>query len=175
MGVVICTALKDDKERLACFDKSASALKNAGVPNTPETANTKDIVNNFSPNDYKVADADDVHVAPRKFLNKPIELRGVRCFYADKDDYRCLTRSKLPTVVFSSSIGPSAEKDSLESDCGAIKKLIPPACRKTVRLVPIDYTERLTKRFRQAHYLESSNDRDRLGSNRSVQALVQRA
>jgi hypothetical protein len=87
MQVVGCAPLKDDKDRLACFDKAAATLKTAGVPSGPETANTRDIVSSFAPGDFKVVDPDDIHVAPRKFVGKPIETRNVRCFYADKNDY----------------------------------------------------------------------------------------
>jgi hypothetical protein len=38
MQVVGCSPLKDDKDRLACFDKAAATLKTAGVPSGPETA-----------------------------------------------------------------------------------------------------------------------------------------
>ncbi|KRP88638.1 hypothetical protein AOQ73_27955 [Bradyrhizobium pachyrhizi] len=129
MQVVGCTGTKDDKDRLSCFDKAAAALKTAGVPSGPETANTKDIVTSFSPSDFKVVDPDDVHVAPGKFIGKPIEIRNVRCFYADRDDYRCSMPSRgMVTVVFAKSIEPANERDTLENDCGAIKRLsLPPA------------------------------------------------
>jgi hypothetical protein len=142
LGVMGCSGVKDDKDRLACFDKAATILKTAGVPSETETANTKELVSAFGPNDFKVVDPDDVHVAPRKFIGKPIELKNVRCFYADKNDYRCIAPSqRMVTTVFAKSIGPANERDAIESDCGAIKKLEAPACRKTIRIVPIDYDE----------------------------------
>lgn len=140
--VVGCTATKDDKDRLSCFDKAAAALKTAGVTSGPETANTKEIVASFSPSDFKVVDPDDVHVAPGKFIGKPIEIRNVKCFYADKDDYRCSAPSRgMITVVFAASIEPANERDTLENDCGAIKKIDSPACRRNIRIVPADYGE----------------------------------
>src|ERR1700730_14227044 len=70
MEIVGCAPLKDDKDRLSCFDKAAVSLKTAGVPSGPETANTKELVASFSPSDFKIADPDDIHVAPRKFIGK---------------------------------------------------------------------------------------------------------
>lgn len=141
MGVMGCASLKDDKERLSCFDKAVLSLKTAGVTTGPETANTKEIVSSFAAGDFKVVDPDDIHVAPRKFLGKPIELRNVRCFYADKDDYRCVSSSNLTTVIFAKSVEPSDAREALEADCGAIKKLSSPGCRKTVQIVPMEFAE----------------------------------
>lgn len=141
LGVEACSSVTGEKERLACFDKAAAALKRATESDDPKTANTKDIVNTFAPDDYKVVDPDDIHVAPDKFIRKPIELRGVRCFYADKDDYRCSAGSILPTVIFTDTIGPTREKDDIETNCGAIKKINSPACRKTIHVVPTGYNE----------------------------------
>jgi hypothetical protein len=138
--VIGCVSIKEDKDRLLCFDKAAASLKTAGISG-PETATTKELVSNFSPGDYKIVDPDDIHVAPSKFIGKPIELRNVKCFYADKDDYRCLTPSRLITTVFGASVGPDVERERLESDCGAIKKIDSPACRRTIRIVPLDFAE----------------------------------
>jgi hypothetical protein len=97
------------------------------VPSGPETANTREIVASFAPGDFKVVDPDDIHVAPQKFVGKPIEIRNVRCFYADKDDYRCMAPSRgMVTAVFATSVGPANEKEALETDCGAIKKIESP-------------------------------------------------
>lgn len=141
LEIVGCSLLKDDRARLACFDKASATLKSAGIPASPITANTKEILSSFAPGDFKVVDPDDIHVAPRKFIGKPIEIRGVRCFYADKDDYRCITPSRLTTAVFGRSISPTIERDALEGDCGAIKRLESPACRKTIRVVLTDYSQ----------------------------------
>ncbi|MCP3460573.1 hypothetical protein [Bradyrhizobium sp. CCGUVB23] len=136
-----CTAVKDDKVSLLCFDKAAATLKAVDVLVGPETANTKEIVTNFSPNDFKVVDPDDLHVAPEKFIGKPIEIRNVSCFYADRGDYRCAPSRGMITVVFAKSIEPAAERETLEHDCGVIKRIASPACRRNIRIVPADYAE----------------------------------
>ncbi|UVO30242.1 hypothetical protein [Bradyrhizobium arachidis] len=73
--VVGCATVKDDKDRLSCFDKAAATLTTPGVPSGPKTANTKEIVTRYSPNDFKVVDPGDLHVAPGKFVGKPFEIR----------------------------------------------------------------------------------------------------
>jgi hypothetical protein len=142
VGVMKCTGTKDDPERLRCYDAAVVTLRTAGVADAPKTADTKEVVASFSPSDYKLVDPDDMHVAPRKFVGKPVELRNAKCFYADKDDYRCLGSSRsMITTIFAKDVGPSAEKDALENDCGAIKKLESPLCRRTIRFVPRDYDQ----------------------------------
>ncbi|WP_445217587.1 hypothetical protein ACKWRH_37145 [Bradyrhizobium sp. Pa8] len=141
MPVMGCTAVKDDKDRLLCFDKAAATLKAAGALGGLETANTKEIDTNFSSNDFKVVDPDDLHVAPGKFIGKPIEIRNVSCFSADRGDYRCAPSSVMITVVFAKSIEPAAERETLENDCGDIKRIESPACRRDIRIVPADYAE----------------------------------
>jgi hypothetical protein len=158
MQVVGCSPLKDDKDRLACFDKAAATLKTAGVPSGPETANTREIVSSFAPGDFKVVDPDDIHVAPRKFVGKPIEIRNAKCFYADKDDYRCMAPSRgMVTTVFATSVGPANEKEALETDCGAIKKIDSPACRRTIRIVPVDFAEDAPNAFAKRIVVKVAN------------------
>jgi hypothetical protein len=154
-GVIDCSTTKDDKERLACFDKAATTLKSAGVSGGPATADTKEIVSSFAPDDYKAVNPDNMHVAPHKFIGKPVELRGVKCFYADRNDYRCLAPAHLLMAVFTKSIGPAAEKDLIESECGAIRKLDSPACRKTIHFVPVEYSEDNPNAFGKRVIVES--------------------
>ncbi|GLR89637.1 hypothetical protein GCM10007857_63510 [Bradyrhizobium iriomotense] len=134
--------MKDDKDRLSCFDKAAATRTTAGVPSGPETANTKEIVTNFSPNDFKVVDPDDLHVAPGRLIGKPIEIRNVICLYA-RDGYRCIAarRRTMIAVVFAKSVDPAAERETLESNCGAIERIESPTCQRDIRIIPTDYCE----------------------------------
>jgi hypothetical protein len=103
-------------------------------------------------------DPDDIHVAPRKFVGRPIEIRNVRCFYADKDDYRCLAPSRgMVTAVFARSVGPANEKETLETDCGAIKKIESLACRRTIRIVPADFGEDAPNAFAKRIVVKVAN------------------
>lgn len=97
-----------------------------------------------APTTYKVVDADDVFVAPAKYQDKPIEIRRVRCFHADKAEYRCIGTGSLTVTIFASSIRPQAEREAIEEDCGEIRKMLSsPKCLKTIRFVPAKHSEDL--------------------------------
>ena len=49
--------------------------------------------------EYRVVDPGDIFVAYGKYLGKPIEVRNVNCYYADKEDYRCVAAGSS-TVAF---------------------------------------------------------------------------
>lgn len=156
VGVMRCSATKDDSERLRCYDAASTALRSAGLPEA-KTADPKAVVASFSPSDYKLVDPDDLHVAPRKFIGKPVELRNVKCFYADKGDYRCLAPSRsMITTVFAKDVGPPGERDTIESDCGAVKKIDSPLCRRTIRLVPVDFSEDAPNAFAKRMVIQSA-------------------
>jgi hypothetical protein len=85
--------------------------------------------------EHRVIDAADLRMAPSKYLDKPIELRRMYCYYADDEDYRCVA-SDSTLAVFAPAIESEAEKSALEANCGEMKKITSPACTKTIRLVP---------------------------------------
>ncbi|MGO9005476.1 MAG: hypothetical protein ACLQIQ_07720 [Beijerinckiaceae bacterium] len=140
-AVHICTEVKDDKLRLACFDKLAPAFDVLTKGETNSTVGTKEITASYAPSDYRPVDAEDLYVAPNKFKGKPIELAGVRCFYADVNEYRCIGRAHDAVVVFAKDVEPEEAKSDLEDRCGAIKQIEAPACRKTIRFVVQDFSE----------------------------------
>ena len=81
---------------------------------------------------YKVVDASDLYVGPRKYLGKGIEVRRVRCYYADVEDYRCLTGG--PAVVFSQAVEPHSIKQLIEDNCDQLRKLQTAKCLFDIRL-----------------------------------------
>lgn len=77
--------MTQERERLACFDEFA---KLAGSPDEKEeTANTSKVIQPSQPHEYRVVDPADLYVAPSKYTDKAIEVRGMQCFHADKDEY----------------------------------------------------------------------------------------
>jgi hypothetical protein len=85
------------------------------------------------PKAYRVVDAADVFLAPNKFLGKDIEIRGVYCYFADVDDYRCITSGDGP-VIFTKAIEADEGRKLVEENCDTIKKATGAKCRVTVRL-----------------------------------------
>jgi hypothetical protein len=136
-AVHVCAEVKDDKERLACFDKAAKLLNNV----FEEDAAAKDTPPDFAPSDYKPVDAEDLYISPTKYVGKPVELSGARCLYADVNEYRCGGRSHLAVVVFAKDVGPAQAKAEVEDKCGSVKQIETAACRKTIRFVVKDVSE----------------------------------
>ena len=139
-----CAAITDNPLRLLCYDEVAKSKPTAtGDTSTPEppAATTKEIVAAIAPGDFKVADADDLSVAPRKFRGKPIEMRHLHCYYADVADYRCVASGPFLVSVFTSDIAPPEEKTKIENDCGAMKALMTAKCERTLHLVVDDYDQ----------------------------------
>jgi hypothetical protein len=138
-----CWSIKEDKGRLACYDKGSPSSEGTPAASTSveekTPATTKDVLGSYGPGDYKIVDADDLYVAPKKYTGKPIEVKNMSCFYADKDEYRCIASTGLTVAVFALTVEPPAEKSALEDSCGTIKQLDKPSCRKTIRLVPLGY------------------------------------
>lgn len=159
-----CPSVKPDTDRLACFDAAMKpATAAAAVAETPATP-TKEIVaapaSAGAPMVFKVVDAEDVYVTPNKYEGRGIELRKMRCFHADKDEYRCIAPGAVMLALFSKSIRPESERAAIENDCGEIKKMATsPKCEKTVRFVPTKSGEDLVNGYRRrvvvgAPYLE---------------------
>ncbi|KLK92854.1 hypothetical protein AA309_12065 [Microvirga vignae] len=84
----------------------------------------------------KVVDAMDLQISPNKYKQKGIEVRGVRCYHADEDEYRC-THTSADIMIMGLNIEPASAKSALEESCGEIRKVFSsPKCRFTIRLYP---------------------------------------
>lgn len=134
-GIRMCAEKIDDEARLACFDTLADAWSKSDA-SSEKTTSTTEISKPADPLVYRVSDPDDMFVAPRKYIGKPVELRRMSCFHADVKEYRCISNGDLPLVVFTADITPASEKAAIEADCGEIKKVSSSNCRKTLRFVP---------------------------------------
>lgn len=147
-----CAGLSNDKDRLACFDKLAKSPEPKAEEPAP-TVTTKQIIAPIAPTDYKTVDPSDLYVAPSKFIGKPIQVNGARCFYADKDEFRCMLQTGSSVVVLlSPTLTPAATQTEIEDACGAIKVAMTSArCRRTLRFVPLkhdsDAVDAMTKRI----------------------------
>lgn len=106
----------------------------------PETLSTKQAVQAFAPGDYRPVDPKDLQLGPRKFIGKPIELRNMQCFYADINEYRCWARGAGMTV-FATTIIDYPAKDKFDDFCGRQKNADTAACRKTLHIVPEEWSQ----------------------------------
>jgi len=71
---------------------------------------------------YKIIDdPSDLAVAPRKYVGINIELRRVRCFYADVNEYRCFG-GMPPVTIFSRGLTSEGGQTDIQQSCDTIKK-----------------------------------------------------
>lgn len=131
-----CRTLTSESLRLNCYngidvDDEAAAEAQPGVT-TKQTLATP-------PTEFRVVDALDFAVAPRKFIGTGVEMRGMQCFYADKDDFRCFTdRDGEIVTVLTKVLQPDRQRAEIESDCGSARTATAsPRCRRTIRFVPL--------------------------------------
>lgn len=148
-----CEAKTDEKERLACFDKLA---KQSEPTEQQETSNTPKKIEPPS-GEYRVVDPGDIFVAYGKYLGKPIEVRNVRCYYADKDDYRCIATGDNPVVFFAEDIEPATAREAIENDCGEVKKVVTPACKRNIRLTAENISDDLISGYQKRVDVRSSS------------------
>jgi hypothetical protein len=83
-----------------------------------------------------VAPISEIALAPRKYFGKPIEVRGLFCYYADVEDYRCnaIIPAAPLAVIFTKAITPAAARQAIEANCDTAQKAIrSPRCRVTLR------------------------------------------
>ncbi|NBJ13202.1 hypothetical protein [Microvirga arsenatis] len=84
--------------------------------------------------DWKIIDAEDVAVSPRKYDGQKVKLLGLQCYYADVDDFRCVTST--PAVIFAQKVEPVPARLWLQDNCHQIRTaLSSDKCRMSVRFV----------------------------------------
>ena len=74
-----------------------------------------------APEPPKLVDAEDLFVGSRKYANRLIMIKGMRCYYADAEDYRCIAPSGLLLAVFTGSVEPISARVWLETKCDQFK------------------------------------------------------
>ena len=75
-----------------------------------KTAKTSEILQPSKPGEYLVVDPGDLTISSNKYIGKPIEVRGMACFHADKGDYRCTDKGASVTVYAAAVEPPSAQE-----------------------------------------------------------------
>jgi len=80
--------------------------------------------NQLSDIDYKVVDPSDLFIGTRKYLDKQILLRRMRCYYADMDDYRCIASGSVFLSVFTARVEPASAREWMEKNCDQLKVAI---------------------------------------------------
>jgi hypothetical protein len=88
------------------------------------------------PSPARLIDADDLQVAPRRFLNQLIELRDMRCLNADVDEFRCVSANTSGLMLLTTTITPKDVRERIEKSCATLREVMTPQCRFTVRLKP---------------------------------------
>lgn len=154
-GLTWCSTFSEDAARLACFDRLAKETlpvdaKASPLPtNTPvqsalKTASADAIIN------YRKIDAEDLYASPGKYEGKPIQIDRVRCYHADKDEYRCVSSGSVTLMILTIDITPSQEKTVIESECGEIKKMATSSrCLKSIKFTPLKHDEDIISGYKK--------------------------
>lgn len=138
-----CSRLTDSTARLNCYDQASKT----SVPPPNEQSATADHL----PGNFELTDPQDLWVSPSKYEGKLIELRNVQCFFADKNEYRCLAPNDGdPVMVVSADVLSLKEKTKLQDQCGVVRAVATPKCTRTIHFIPIhseqDDVNAMTKR-----------------------------
>lgn len=83
----------------------------------------------------------DLAVQTHKWDGKVIQTQA-RCFFADKNEYRCLTAGG-PRIDFE-KLTPDRARDQIETRCDTIQKMTTKACVVTLQFVYEGYTQQET-------------------------------
>jgi hypothetical protein len=73
----------------------------------------------------KSVDAADLAIGSKKYAGKTVRVNGVRCYFADTDDYRCTSADPGSMLsVFSKKIEPEISKQWIQENCDTLKKAL---------------------------------------------------
>ena len=89
------------------------------------------LTNLAAADDVKKLSAGDLAVQTHKWDGKMVESQ-FQCFYADKDEFRCMGGFGEVRVDFS-SLNPPDLKSKIENNCDTIKALRSKSCKVTIR------------------------------------------
>jgi hypothetical protein len=132
-----CADLTDDQARLSCFDNLAKGL---GRQNESADDPKTTIVQTPPPlpaSEYQVVDPSDLYVTPGKYIDKPIQLRRVRCLYANEDEYRCTTDGAT-VMILAEEVTPPVHQQIMQRDCQSMKQFSTSKCVRTIRFIPTE-------------------------------------
>jgi hypothetical protein len=80
---------------------------------------------------YKVVAVEELGIGTRKYMNRDLEVRRMHCYYADVEDYRCVSDSRV--AIFTKAIEPETAKKIIEERCDTIEKAISIGCTVSLR------------------------------------------
>jgi hypothetical protein len=84
-----------------------------------------------------VVSADDLAIAPKKYLETAIEVRNAHCFHAGPSAYRCGVPNRTQTLsIFAKDVDTDETRKYIERRCSSIKDVNRPRCRFHLRFVP---------------------------------------
>ncbi|WP_128956227.1 hypothetical protein [Bradyrhizobium zhanjiangense] len=92
-----------------------------GSPASAQSATAAPAENKSTEIDYKIVDPSDLFIGTRKYLDKPILLRKMRCYYADVDDYRCTASGPVFLAVFTATVEPASARAWIEKNCDQLR------------------------------------------------------
>lgn len=106
----------------------AKGLPNEKIPDRPaltlpESSKTQPAAaaEAADPDDYEIADAEDVYAGSRRYQGQTILIKGMRCYYADVADFRCLAPSGIVLAIFTDQVDPPAAREWLQRNCDKLK------------------------------------------------------
>lgn len=122
-----CKAIKDSAARLACFDKAAgeTSAPPAATAHAPaaQKAEPAAPAPETTAKTFKVVDVSDLYVGPNKYAGRDIEVRNLKCYFADKDDYRCIAPGTY-VAIFTKTVEPALARQWMEDKCDQIKTAV---------------------------------------------------
>jgi hypothetical protein len=66
-----------------------------------------------------------------------VQFTGNTSNFKARDEYRCVTGKSV--AIFAVAVEPPSAREAIENNCGEIKKLTSPQCKKTIRLTPQEH------------------------------------
>jgi hypothetical protein len=80
---------------------------------------------------YKVVAAEELGIGTRKYMHRDLEVRRMHCYYADVNDYRCVSDARV--AIFAKAIEPESIKKFIEEKCDTIEKAMSVTCTVAIR------------------------------------------
>ena len=107
--------------------------------------------------DIKKLTSADLSVETHKWDGKTIEA-SFSCFYADKDEFRCIGVGGGHVRADFSTLTPLEKREGLENDCDTIKKSSSKKCTVTIRFVYTGYSTQEANAFSKLTLIEAQNN-----------------
>jgi hypothetical protein len=93
--------------------------------------------------DHKLVSLDDLKMGPSKYKGKAVEVRNVRCFYADISDYRCVPQPIGKVGINADAVIGDDARKFIEDNCDTVAKAATgQSCLVTVRFTYEDQEDK---------------------------------